>query len=114
MVQDEGSLSTCPGGTLRFLLLRCISSRNSLDQARHQGSLWSGGDRCAKYPNGTEGQFKYYWEMLDNKSSEVYPACLSISAVTHRYTDLQKYKAIEKAQKNAVSTVYSSLCTSSF
>ena len=45
MVQDEGSLSTCPGGTLRLLLLRCISSRNSLDQARHQGSLWSGGDR---------------------------------------------------------------------
>ena len=54
MVQDEGSLSTCPGGTLRLLLLRCISSRNSLDQARHQGSLWSGGDitppsaRCSR------------------------------------------------------------------
>jgi hypothetical protein len=44
IVQDEGSLSTCPGGTLQLLLLRCISSRNSLDQTRHQGSLWSGGD----------------------------------------------------------------------
>jgi len=54
MVQDEGSLSTCPGGTLRLLLLRCISSRNSLDQARHQGSSGSGGDitppsaRCSR------------------------------------------------------------------
>ena len=47
MVQDEGSLSTCPGGTLRLLLLRCISSRSSFDQARHQGRLWSGGDRRA-------------------------------------------------------------------
>ena len=51
MVQDEGSLSTCPGGTLRFLLLRCISSRNSLDQARHQGSLGSGGDTCGTCEN---------------------------------------------------------------
>jgi hypothetical protein len=52
--QDEGSFSTCPGGTLRFLLLWCISSRNSLDQSCHQGSLGSGGDitppsaRCSR------------------------------------------------------------------
>ena len=44
MDQDEGSLSTCPGGLLRSSLLWCISSRSSLDQARHQGSLWCGGD----------------------------------------------------------------------
>jgi hypothetical protein len=42
--QDEGSLSTCPGGVLRLFLLRCISSCNSLDQTRHQGKRGSGGD----------------------------------------------------------------------
>ena len=52
--------------------------------------------------------------MLNNKLSKVCPACLSISAITHRHIDLQKYKAIEKAQKSVVSTVYSSLHTSSF
>ena len=47
--QDEGSLSTCPGGLLRSLLLWCISLRSSSDQARHQGSPWFGGDK--PYPN---------------------------------------------------------------